>query len=197
MDTLKLSRFFMSLTTCQHALHAIDARKYHFNPADLIQLCREFNTRSLFMVAFQRLVDKKLYEITEADVLKMGNTVFIAIAQLRDVLEEHRHIVATEPPMIAKHVEDCNNPVRCAQDWYAIWWNGMGRFLLDGRCTLTFEEAFKCFEGLQFGQMAEGCKSAMLQLVKDSDAFLHGRLYVKEVATRLVNTLIMEDNEEI
>jgi hypothetical protein len=93
--------------------------------------------------------------------------VFVVVAQLRDILEEHRRIIAAEPPSIVKHAEDCTNAQDCSRDWYTVWWSGMGRMLLDGRNPLSFEEALKRFEHLQFGEMAEGCKAEMLSIVKE------------------------------
>jgi hypothetical protein len=197
INLLKLSRFFISPTTRQYALHTIEGRKWHFTPCELIYVCVEFNTKQLFVGTFQRLVETNLYELSIEDVSRITHTVFVALARLREILEEHRRIIATEPPSIISHAEDCVDNLRCSQDWYSIWWNGMGRCLLDGRNPLSFDEAFKRFELLHFGGMGEGCKKAMLGLIKDGCGFGYGDRYTLEVATYLANSLIVEEENVI
>jgi hypothetical protein len=124
---------------------------------------------------------------------QIGHTVFVAVTQLRDILNEHCHIIASELPVILQHAEDCPNQGHCAKDWFGVWWNGMGWSLLDGHNQLSFGDAFSQFELLQFGEMAEGCKAAIMHLIKDGNGFHIADRYVLEVAETLAESLITEE----
>ena len=120
----------------------------------------------------------------------IGPNVLQAVADVKEVLKEHNWIVATELPIITSHAADCGNPERCGEDWYAVWWNGMGRFLLDGWNPLKYDDALKRFEGLEFGEMGYRCKKDMLALVKEGFAFRHAYHCVKSVGAQLAEKLI-------
>jgi hypothetical protein len=167
-------------------------RKFHFHPAKLIQLCFEFRTIYFFNSAFSRLVETRLHELTLEHRAMIGPEVMQAVAETKEALEEHRRIVASEPPIISTHSPDCHDHEQCSNDWYAVWWNGMGRFLLDGRNPLSYDEAFRRFEVLKFGRMGDGCKDDMLKLVKDGLGFAHGYTCVDSVTSRLLNKLELE-----
>ncbi|OAX37998.1 hypothetical protein K503DRAFT_770914, partial [Rhizopogon vinicolor AM-OR11-026] len=57
------------------------------------------------------------------------------------------------------HASNCREPVGCDEDWHAIWWNGMGRFLLDGRNPQPYGDAVKCFKNMQFGRVSRGVRN--------------------------------------
>ena len=186
---LHLSRRFISLTTRLFAIHQIQQCKYHFHPAELIQLCFEFKTNVFFESAFARLVDTRLYELTKEHKQMIGPQVYHAVAETKEILDEHRRIVACEPPIIHTHASDCCDHSQCNNDWYGVWWNGMGRYILDGRNPLSFEEAFKRFEVLKFGRMSDNCKKDMLKLVKGGLGFSHSYSCIKDIGDRLAETL--------
>jgi hypothetical protein len=130
--------------------------------------------------------------MTTEHKLLIGPRVLQVIAETKEIVEEQKRIVACEPPIIRTHDSSCLNADHCNDDWYAAWWNGMGRLILDGRNPLSFEEAFKRFEILKFGRMGEGCKKEMLKLVKAGFGFSHCDACVEAVGKRLVAT-IQED----
>jgi len=66
----------------------------------------------------------------------------------------------------------------------------MGRFLLDGRNPLEYEEALQRFEKLEFGEMGAGCKESMLSLVKDPSVLVQATRCVSVAGDRLAETLI-------
>jgi len=90
----------------------------------------------------------------------MGLDVFITLVYLKALLDEHCRIVAAEPPAM-QHAPNCQNHEGCAEDWRAVWWNGMGRLLLDARNPQPFDDVFKCFKSLEFGRVADDCKNVM------------------------------------
>jgi|ERR1700722_329873 len=187
---LHLGRFFLSESTHMFALHNIDARKWNFNPAHLIQLCFEFNTQLFFVHAFSRLVKTSLLKFRPEDKAMMGPIVYHAVAEVRESLDDHRRTIACEAPIITSHAYDCINHEQCNDDWYAVWWNGMARYLLDGRHPLSYDEAFKRFELLEFGMMGPGCKQSMLALVREGAAFRHNTRFVETTGMHLLEKLI-------
>jgi hypothetical protein len=195
LNTLKLSRYLMAPDLRAFALHAIDNRKWHINPVELMHICIEFKTKNYFVHAFERLITRRIRHFSDADIQKMTWPVYVAITRFIDILDEHRRIVACEPPQVL-HSLDCHNPVACAQDWMAIWWNGMGRFLLDGRCQLTYDNAFKRFQLLQFGEVSNSCKLAMFQFISEGEGFMRGYMYTKHYAANMADILVSIDGLE-
>jgi hypothetical protein len=177
------------------AIHGIHTRRWHFHPAQLIQLCFEFKIRTFFEFAFAQLVGLRFHELTVEHRKMIGPQVLLAVAEVKEALNEHKHIIAAEPPIITFHASDCRDPTRCNEDWYAIWWNGMGRFLLDGRNPLSYDEAVKRFEILDFGEMGDGCKRDMLTVVKDGVGFRHANRCVEVVGTQLAESLFTSTAE--
>ena len=180
------------MSTRNYAIHNIQHRKYHFHPAQLIQLCYEFKTPVFFESAFSRLVETRFHELTAEHKQMMGPQVFQAVAETKEILDEHKRIIACEPPIITTHARDCHDHNKCNDDWYAVWWNGMGRLILDGRNPLTFDEAFKRFEVLKFGRMSDGCKKDMLRLVKGGMGFSHSFTCIQSIGSKLAATLDVE-----
>ncbi|EGO25495.1 hypothetical protein SERLADRAFT_437231 [Serpula lacrymans var. lacrymans S7.9] len=86
---------------------------------------------------------------------QFGHSVFVALANLRKILDEHRRMVACELPEINEHALDCSNQDLCSADWWQAWWNGMGRFLLDGRYPMPYKEAAQRFQRNPFEQLIE------------------------------------------
>jgi len=121
---------------CSHTRNFVVSRiqstRYHFHPAQLINLAVRYNTSAFFPFAFKRLVDTPITQLTAQHRELLGTDVFTTLVYVQAALEEHRRIVAAEEPKILMHTNDCQDPVGCNEDWHAIWWNGMARFLLDG-----------------------------------------------------------------
>jgi hypothetical protein len=123
----------------------------------------------------------------------VGARVLQKVAELKEILEEHRRIVASEPPAITTHADDCGDNTQCDDDWYAVWWNGMARFILDGRNPLTYSEAFERFKVLKFGKMGQGCKDGMLKLVEKGHGFRHADRSVENVGALLAETINVQE----
>jgi hypothetical protein len=173
------------------------ARSYYFRPAKLIEISHEYKTKMLFPIAFQRLATTSLRALEKEDIVMMGTSVYVALARLKEAIEEHRRILAAEPPEFdavngPSHNSACISNAACAKDWYALWWNGMGRFLLDGRSPLNWTESLQQFERLEIGEMNPLCHSTMLELVHDGEG--NGHIYSLISA---VTDQLMGDMEEI
>ncbi|KAG2358443.1 hypothetical protein BDR07DRAFT_1247243, partial [Suillus spraguei] len=95
----------------------------------------------------------------------MGHEVFLNIVYVQAALDHHRRIIAAEEPKILMHSSDCQDPTGCSEDWHAIWWNGMGWFLLNGRNPQPYGDALKRFKELLFGRVSEGCKELMFKIL--------------------------------
>jgi hypothetical protein len=187
---LRLGQFLDADATQLYAVHHILSRKWTFHPALLIQAGLEFNNREFFVTGFRRLVQLRFHELTLEHKRMLGPTVFQAMAEVKEVLDEHKRVVAAEPPAVTYHADDCPSHQRCKEDWFAVWWNGMARYLLDGRNPLGYDDAVRRFENLQFGDMGEGCKKHMLDMVKGGSGFRHATQCVEDVCSKLADTMI-------
>lgn len=192
---LELSRYFLSQPTRALALGVIKARQWGFNPSLMIQICFEYHTRILFSAAFHRLTSMYLRELTQDDIDNMGSHVYIALTKVKEDVQRHRQIVAAEEFPIEHHAYTCSDKAACERDWHAVWWNGMGRFLLDGRNPLTWTVAMERFEAFNFGEMDVECRATMLKLVRSGDAYCLGYDLVTVVANHLMEGIAEETGD--
>ena len=122
--------------------------------------------------------------------MQMGMDAYAAFIYVKTRLDAYTRTVAAEsPPMV--HTDSCPDPKGCAEDWVAVWWNGMGRLLLDAKNPHPFDEALDRFRLLQFGRIGEDCKRHMFSnvlLVNIPLAHLHR--FVIRVRDRLVQKFI-------
>ncbi|KAJ7736623.1 hypothetical protein B0H14DRAFT_2408323, partial [Mycena olivaceomarginata] len=101
----------------------------------------------------------------------IGFMVYVALSRLKEAIWQHKCILASEEPEFdpvdgPAHSPDCIDNDVCAGDWHAVWWNGMGRFLFDGRNPLTWTDSLQQFERMEFGQMHPGCVLIALESVR-------------------------------
>ncbi|KAG1884083.1 hypothetical protein F4604DRAFT_1574904 [Suillus subluteus] len=194
----ELSKFlrFCDMYQCSHArefvISRISSARYCFHPAKLINLAIKYHVRSIFPYAFQQLAETPITELTHAHRELMGDEVFLNVVYVQAALDSHRRIVAAEEPKILMHSNECQDPTGCNEDWHAIWWNGMGRFLLDGRNPQPYDDAVKRFKELQFGRVSEGCKDLMFKILDQGVAFKHAEQFVSETCSFLVEKLVFE-----
>ncbi|KAG1830107.1 hypothetical protein EV424DRAFT_1315804 [Suillus variegatus] len=194
----ELSKFlrFCDMYQCSHAhefvISRISSARYRFHPAKLINLAIKYHVRSIFPYAFQQLAETPITELTHAHRELMGNEVFLNVIYVQAALDSHRRIVAAEEPKILMHSNECQDPTGCNEDWHAIWWNGMGRFLLDGRNPQPYDDAVKRFKELQFGRVSEGCKDLMFKILNQGAAFKHAQQFLSETCSFLVEKLVFE-----
>ncbi|KAJ6479153.1 hypothetical protein C8R45DRAFT_832985, partial [Mycena sanguinolenta] len=193
---LELSRYFMSSSTRVLALTNIKQRYWRFPAAQLIYLCYEYGTKTLFSMAFQRLVALPLRSLTQTDLEWLGFPVYVALARVKEAIQEHKCIMAAEEPVFSRdhrpHSPDCHDNAACSEDWHCAWWNGIGRPLLDGRNPLTWTDAVQqFFEMRDFGRMNESCKAVMFTVVNHATANSH--IYeMTDVAIRRLTAHIQE-----
>ncbi|KAJ7463082.1 hypothetical protein B0H11DRAFT_2241045 [Mycena galericulata] len=95
---LELSRYLLSLPTRELVLNAIRSRCFYFAPAQLIHISYEYQTKTLFAAAFQRLASSSLRDLKKQDFEWMGFEVYVALARLKEAIEQHRRILAAEAP---------------------------------------------------------------------------------------------------
>ncbi|KAF9237393.1 hypothetical protein BU15DRAFT_48745 [Melanogaster broomeanus] len=197
-DTTELEEFlgfcvkYQCTKTLKFVTSCIQTSMYQFHPSNIVNMAIKYQIREFFKFGFERLLETPMNEITKAHRLLMGNDVFIALVYTKATLDDHRHIVAGEEPPILHHVEDCQDPQACKQDWHAIWWNGMGRFLLDGRNPQPYDRAVDRFKEMQFGRVSAGCKEQMFRVISLGDAFDYADRFVSDTIQRLRSFLIYE-----
>ncbi|KAI6008895.1 hypothetical protein F5J12DRAFT_688222, partial [Pisolithus orientalis] len=90
----------------------------------------------------------------------MGMDTYLTYVYVRSHLDEYICMVTAEFPPIV-HSSSCQDHKGCAEDWAAVWWNGMGQLLLDGKNPWCLDKAIDHFKGLQFGQVGVDCKRHM------------------------------------
>ncbi|KAF8550529.1 hypothetical protein OG21DRAFT_1513919 [Imleria badia] len=167
--------------------------RWRYHPAKLVQLGCQFNIPKLFKRGFQSLLNTPLKEISKQHRLEMGNDVFVALVYAKSVLEEHSRIIACQEPVILTHADDCQDPLACQADWHSVWWNGMGRFLLDAKNPQPFDDAVKRFRKMEFGRMGTGCQQLMFQILERGVGFRYAEVFITSVCSGLVDDFHLSD----
>ena len=165
--------------------HIWDAR-YSYRPSELIQISFQFHVPKFFKRGFRSLLDMPLKAITKDLRLEMGNDAFVALVYAKSVLDEHTRIIASEEPVVLAHANDCQDAITCQEDWHNVWWNGMGRFLLDGRNPQPFSDAVKHFRKMQFGRMGNGCQKLMFDVLERGVGFQHANVFIADICDGFV-----------
>jgi hypothetical protein len=145
----------------------------------------------MFCDAFKRLAEIPLREITDSHEKLISTMVFNKFARVSQMVDEHQRILTMEPPPVDIHAPDCVDPGQCEADWQAVWWNGMGRFLLDGQNPQSWDMAVEQFQLLQFSKMAEGCKKHVMAIVLQWTGFTHAETLVSNLGALLADVLVV------
>jgi hypothetical protein len=90
------------------------------------------------------------------------------------------------------HALNCINHDQCANDWRAVWWNGMSRFLLYGRNPQSWDDAVARFRTLQYGSMADSCRERVMGVVIRRQGFSHADALLNDITDCLADSLIRE-----
>ncbi|KIJ13076.1 hypothetical protein PAXINDRAFT_117517 [Paxillus involutus ATCC 200175] len=177
--------------------HRLDATSWRFHPAQLMGFAVTYNIPGLFQIAFQKLTEIPITQLTREHRGMMGPEVFTRLVYAKAILDEHCRIVAAEEPRILTHADDCCDPASCEEDWHSVWWNGMGRFLLDGRNPQPYGEAIKRFKEMHFGRVGEGCKEVMFRFIEQGTAFKFAEHFITDLCDRLVKLLLFEPSSPV
>ncbi|KAJ6462902.1 hypothetical protein C8R45DRAFT_1107971 [Mycena sanguinolenta] len=201
---LELGRYFISPATKEIALSHLKPRSLYLPPAQLIHISFTYGVQFLFGPAFMRLVMMDLRDLTDQHVEWIGLRVYVALARLKEAIQQHRCILATEEPQFRKKTGDespahsaaCTGYSGCEEDWHCAWWNGMGRFLLDGREPQTWTDSLRRFEDFKFGRMHPDCVKIMFEKVTGAGGYGHIFDMINSVAAQLKGEIVEQVDED-
>ncbi|KAG1840787.1 hypothetical protein C8R48DRAFT_620727 [Suillus tomentosus] len=195
IQLLELSDMYICKDARVYAVRHLQRQRYSLEPTQLISLALKYNIKDFFPHAFERLVSARINDISDEERHTVGSIVWNTMFKVKERLDVHRRIIACEaPPMV--HAATCMKKTRCEEDWKQLWWNGMGRFLLDGRNPQPYKDAMERFEKLDIGEINLDCWKAVLYTVKAQSAFDHERTLITRTADNLAKCLIVEPSFE-
>ncbi|KIJ13004.1 hypothetical protein PAXINDRAFT_156687 [Paxillus involutus ATCC 200175] len=132
------------------------------------------------------------------DSKKAPNNVVFQLLELsrmffsNDVYNEYTMM----PPQLWATIlkaQRCPDPDNCALDWHQLWWNGMGRSLLDGRNPQSYKDALKCFEELllsDVGKVSPACLHSVMVTVWSGSAFHEEESFIECAAKKWADKLL-------
>jgi hypothetical protein len=169
----------------QYVRKQITCRKWNWNPTDLIKVSLTVKSSSLFEHAFERLVNLPLHNLSIEELDNLNSVVLSAALKAQHAIQQHRRIVAAEPPPV-NHFKSCANRSGCDADWHAVWWNGIARCLLDGQHPLEWDDTFSLFQVMEFGDMDSECLKGMLRETRSGEGMKNPVFDItKDVTTQL------------
>ncbi|KAI9568350.1 hypothetical protein HD554DRAFT_761658 [Boletus coccyginus] len=192
-DLLTFAEKYRCPDTRTFVVDHIWGTRYDLHPAEIVGLETTFKMEKAFKWGFKRLLEMPIEDISKQHRLMMGGDVFVALVYTKSVIDKHCRIIAAEEPIILSHTDDCPNPKECLEDWHAVWWNGMGRFLLDGRNPQPYSDAVRRFKQLQFGRMGIGCRALMLKVIDDGLGFRYVETFIENVCQGLANDMQLDE----
>ncbi|KAG1726859.1 hypothetical protein EDD22DRAFT_853498 [Suillus occidentalis] len=129
-------------------------------------LCKDARVYAVHHLQWQPHIN----DINDNEFHAVGSVVWNTMFKVKERLDVHRQIIACEaPPMV--HVGTCTKQKLCEDDWKQLWWNRMGRFLLDGQNPQPYKDAIKHFKKLDIREINLDCWKAVLYIVKACSAF--------------------------
>lgn len=192
VELLELSRMYESQDVRKYAIKLLSFTDwYTVKPIDLASIALKYQIKHIFCRAFRQLIPLRINDIEDSEFELLDFPVWRSLFRLRERLDIHRRIVACEPPRLV-HSVGCEDHQGCHDDWRQLWWNGMGRFLLDGRNPQSFDDAILQFQGLSYGAMSPECWRKMIKCVKEGKAFLHEDDLVDRAVQGLADFIIRE-----
>lgn len=195
IQLLELSDMYLCRDARDYAVQNLQRNRYSLESTRLISLALKFNIKEFLPHAFERLISARINDVSDDECHAVGPIVWNTMFKVKERLDIHRRIIACEaPPMV--HAGTCTKQKRCEEDWKQLWWNGMGRFLLDGRNPQPYKDAVEWFEKLDIGEINPDCWKAVLFTVKGQSAFDHERKLISHTANNLIKYLIVEPNFE-
>jgi len=194
IQLLELSDMYLCKDAREYAIQHLQRQRFSLEPPQLISLALKYHIKALLPHAFERLVSTRINDISDAERHVIGSVVWNTMIKVKERLDVHRRIVACEAPPTMVHAGTCSMQNKCEEDWKQLWWNGMGRFLLDGRNPQPYKDAVERFEKLDTGGVNYGCWKAMLLVIQGHTAFSHEQKLISRTADNLVKCLIVEPN---
>lgn len=185
-----MSRMYQSKDARDHAIKRLQSRRWSIPPCTLISVSLQYNIKDIFKYAFGILVPLRLHEL---DHRLLTPPVWNTVIVVKERIDHLRRIVACESPVM-QHSKHCRDRKACNDDWKQVWWNGMGRYLLDGRNPLPYNEALEQFQELDYGHVHPDCWRIMLDFIKTEKAFRHEGILIEGTAQELADHLISEPN---
>lgn len=189
VQLLDLSRQYICRDAQNYAIQRLSERRTAIQPSRLLSISMEYNIVPLFTYSFERLVKARFDNLTADEYTMVGPAVWAAILKVKELVNLNRHIVACEPPLMIQ-VTACTKHKWCAHDWKQLWWNGMGRFLLDGRNPQPYKDAIERFEVIDIGSVSLECWRAMMVVVRGQSAFQHEDSLIDRTAKALADRLL-------
>ena len=184
LQLLELSRMFMSNDVREFAIKEIHNRRLSIPPCSLISISVEHNIEKLFKYGFQCLVKARLDDLTDKDYSTMDPRIWAAVLKSQSTIQLHCWIVACEPPPTI-HAAECPDTESCDFDWVQLWWNTMGRMLLDGRNPKSYKDALRLFEELtEIGNVSLGCWHLMITKLRGGLAFIREDEFIEHAAKK-------------
>ncbi|KAI6008055.1 hypothetical protein EDC04DRAFT_2661731 [Pisolithus marmoratus] len=191
LELLELSRMYESQDVRNHAIKHLFFLRHLIEPIKLTSIALKYHIKVIFCYAFRRLLPLRVNDLKDSEFKLLSNSVWITLFRVRERLDVHRRVVAMEPPRLV-HSVGCEDHRRCLNDWNQVWWNGMGRLLMDGRNPQPFDSAIHQFQSLSYGDMSPECWREMIKLVKEGRAFLHEEDLIDRTVLDLAEVLVNE-----
>ncbi|KAL4066458.1 hypothetical protein V8B97DRAFT_2065509, partial [Scleroderma yunnanense] len=188
---LELGQMYQSKVVHDHTISQLNACHWSIDASWLISIALKYHIKDIFHYAFNQMVPRYLNQLGDSDFDHLTEPVWKVLLWVKEQLEFHHHIVACEPPEMV-HSPNCKNGQECNNDWQQLWWNGMGRFLLDGHNPLPYSEVVEQFQGLCYGGVHLDCWRAMLSLIKAGKAFCHEHILIDQTSQGLAELLIFK-----
>ncbi|KAG8221010.1 hypothetical protein J3R82DRAFT_2519 [Butyriboletus roseoflavus] len=192
-NCLKLSHMFMSNDAREVAINEINNRHVSIRPCRLISLSIEYKVNQLFMYGFKRLIKARMDDLTDDEHDMLCPRLWATILKAQSTLRVHRRIVACELPPI-NHVANCMDTEGCSLDWQQLWWNGMGRSLLDGRNLQPYKDAVQRFEQILLTNKVRRifleCLCSVMATIQEEAAFNQEDAFIDRAAQKWAAQLL-------
>jgi hypothetical protein len=165
---LKLAHRYDMNEALQYARSEVDKQSYNSeNTLHLIDLSRRYGVDQWFELGFRRLIWKQMSSFTREEMDMLGFRTMMAIAKVRESIDEHRKLLARIPPTL-HHAAGCQFRSICQEAYEGGWFKCIGLRLVDPAVPLRSSKIAEEMVKMDISGMGAGCLAETIVKVKAS-----------------------------
>ncbi|KAJ6470481.1 hypothetical protein C8R45DRAFT_1078494 [Mycena sanguinolenta] len=163
-NLLKLSHLWEIEGAKAHAVAALE--QMNLAPSHRLALARQFTISAWVKPAVTEILDSKLRNLTDSDVLSIGWKEYSILAKAKEILEEETRRTAFVPPPMDKDPSwECKTHSSCLLVWPKLWFDRIGRELLHANTPLKLKHIYGKCAKIKFADegVITGCAEAIIK----------------------------------
>jgi hypothetical protein len=158
----------------------------YLDPSRRLELARQYSIHEWVPGAVDEIFQGKLADLNDLDLARMGVKVYSIIAKGMERLHiEIKRTANVEPPMTLDPDWQCTKHNMCVATWKRLWWDRIGRKLLQPDTPIKTTEILAEVKRLSNKDLNEKCRLDMVRDIEHAVVFVDQRV-IAGVVTSII-----------